>query len=283
MKKNIIKLSMVFIFLNILILSFSADFTQTYKNTVYEIIKIKINQKINDRLVNIDAYKLIIKMGNKSEDVPLYYLNAHKNGGIEVSYFSEITQLIINDMNKDKIPEIMIKGTYDSGLMDTCAYSREKEEHWYNFKKRSLLKIMTLLDEFESIDGSIDKYRYELTNINKSINCYHKIISYQYKDDKQLKIEREIKESYVWNGEKYEKKIFFKSKVAKLRMRKTPSLDGNFIKFVTPDDILEFIDSYYGRDFDIVNDMPGYWIKVKTSKNEVGYIFDYYAESFFDM
>jgi hypothetical protein len=70
---------------------------------------------------------------------------------------------------------------------------------------------------------------------------------------------------------------YFKPKVANLRLRLEPSSKGKIIRTLTKEDKLLILKK--GAMESIV-DVKGVWVRVLTGKDEIGWCFDYYLESF---
>lgn len=68
---------------------------------------------------------------------------------------------------------------------------------------------------------------------------------------------------------------YYRSTIDNLRFRESPDLDGEFIRMLTQSDKLELLEK--GKS-EIINDITGTWVKVKTEQGEIGWCFDAYLE-----
>ncbi|MDH5661880.1 MAG: SH3 domain-containing protein [Elusimicrobiota bacterium] len=71
------------------------------------------------------------------------------------------------------------------------------------------------------------------------------------------------------------KEIYGRAKVKNLRLREGQNLKSNTVRLLNEDEKLIILEK--GNE-EIIDNNRGFWIKVKTEKNEIGWCFDYYIE-----
>ena len=137
----------------------------------------------------------------------------------------------------------------------------------YNFDLTNNSVFDSCLIQMINLWPDTEKFpaEYGLDFINKLIE----------KNDKRVIIYRII-DNIVKNIKIYDsKEIYARAKVKNLTLREGQSLKSNTIRLLNEDEKVIILEK--GNE-EIIDNNRGFWIKVKTEKNEVGWCFDYYME-----
>lgn len=154
-------------------------------------------------------------------------------------------------------------------------------------KSKDRLKIVQLIDKYNVLLRNNKMPRneeYLLSEISKNIYAYI------YKNKKPpIEIPEEMIKLYKYFDEltatihfyepkedkKDTNKKYYAPKVAALRLRESPTLDGKFIRSLLKGEKLELIEK--GKE-EMISGVKGNWVKVRTEKGEIGWCFSGYLE-----
>jgi|GEM_PF-4731044 len=108
----------------------------------------------------------------------------------------------------------------------------------------------------------------------KSYNEFNKILK-NGKGSKEIQMRYDMFDEIIDTIKIIDNKYYI-TKVKNLRLRENFSLDSKVIRNLNLNEKLQFIDQTHEKQN--INGIEGYWIKVKTEKNEIGWCFSGYLD-----
>lgn len=117
----------------------------------------------------------------------------------------------IDDLNHDKIPEIILEGYYSSGLIDTDNFSTGLSEIWFNIKNNKIFKIFLKKIKEDYLGGLVHReYNYKYLDLdNDNFLETIEVESIEINEQDKILVNNQKEKvtkgyyTYKWNGNYY--------------------------------------------------------------------------------